>query len=399
MPIVEIRPDIYWIGVNDRTTDLFEGLWPIAKEGVSYNAYVVDSDRKALIDLAKGLKIDEFLGQIAEIADPADLDYIVINHMEPDHTGILGTLRRIAPQATILSTPRAQEMLESFYQITGDVRVVADMERLPLGNRTLQFFHTPFVHWPETMMTYETTQQVLFSCDGFGGYGALQGAIFDDQCIELAFYEQEALRYYANIVAVFSRPVLKAIERLSDVPIEVIAPSHGLIWRSDPGRIVELYRKWAGYATSEGELGVTLLYGSMYGNTEKLMNAVAHGISDAGVPVEIFDVARTSISYVLPSLWVHRGVVVGAPTYEGGLFQPMAHLLDAARRKRIFNRKAAYFGSYGWGGGGRKEFERLAEELRWEMIETFEFPGGPTSEDLKDGQVFGARFAEALKQD
>lgn len=248
-------------------------------------------------------------------------------------------------------------------------------------------------------MTYETTQQVLFSCDGFGGYGALQGAIFDDQCIELAFYEQEALRYYANIVAVFSRPVLKAIERLSDVPIEVIAPSHGLIWRSDPGRIVELYRKWAGYATSEGELGVTLLYGSMYGNTEKLMNAVAHGISDAGVPVEIFDVARTSISYVLPSLWVHRGVVVGAPTYEGGLFQPMAHLLDAARRKRIFNRKAAYFGSYGWGGGGRKEFERLAEELRWEMIETFEFPGGPTSEDLKDGQVFGARFAEALKQD
>ncbi|HEY74788.1 MAG TPA: FprA family A-type flavoprotein, partial [Thermoflexia bacterium] len=358
MPTVEVRPGIYWIGVNDRTTDLFEGLWPITQEGVSYNAYLVDGEKKAVIDLAKGLKTDEFLDQIAEVVDPAKLDYIVINHMEPDHTGILRTIRRIAPKATILGTKKTQEMLTAFYQVEEGIRIVEDGETLSLGTHTLQFFYTPFVHWPETMMTYETTQRVLFSCDGFGGYGALHGAIFDDQCNDPRFYEQESLRYFVNIVAVFSRPVLKAIDRLKDLPVEVIAPSHGLVWRKDPGRIVELYRKWAGYATGEADLGVTLLYGSMYGNTEQVMNAVAKGISAAGVPVEIFDVARTHVSYILPSLWLRRGVIVGAPTYEGGLFPPMVHVLDIATRKRIFNRKVAYFGSYGWGGGAKREFAR-----------------------------------------
>ncbi|HIP88192.1 MAG TPA: FprA family A-type flavoprotein [Anaerolineales bacterium] len=397
MPTIEIRPSIYWIGVNDRTTDLFEGLWPITQEGVSYNAYLVDGKQKAVIDLAKGLKTDEFLDQIAEVVDPAKLDYIIINHMEPDHTGILRTIRRIAPKATILGTRKTKEMLTAFYQVEEGIHVVEDGETLSLGTHTLQFFYTPFVHWPETMMTYETTQKVLFSCDGFGGYGALHGAIFDDQCDDPRFYEQESLRYFVNIVAVFSRPVLKAIDRLKDLPVEVIAPSHGLVWRKDPARIVELYQKWAGYATGEAELGVTLLYGSMYGNTEQMMNGIAKGIAAAGVPVEIFDVARIHVSYILPSLWVRRGVIVGAPTYEGGLFPPMVHVLDIAARKRIFNRKAAYFGSYGWGGGARREFARLAESLRWEVVETLEFRGGPTPEDLKEAEAFGARFAESLR--
>ena len=396
MPAIEIRPHIYWIGVNDRTTDLFEGLWPIAQEGVSYNAYLVDGEKKALIDLAKGLKTDEFLAQVAEVTNPEKLDYIIINHMEPDHTSILRTMRRIARGATILCTSKAQEMLEAFFQITDNVHVVEDGEQLDLGGPVLRFFSTPFVHWPETMMTYEETQRVLFSCDGFGSYGALQGAIFDDQCADPAFYEREALRYYVNIVATFSRPVLKAIERLKDLPVDVIAPSHGLIWRQNPGRIVELYRQWAERATQEGDPGVTLLYGSMYGNTEQMMNAIAAGVSKAGLPVEIFDVSRTHPSYILPALWTYRGVLIGAPTYEGGLFPPMAHLLDIVARKRIFNRKAAYFGSYGWGGGARREFNRLAETLRWEVVETFEFRGGPTQEDLKQGETFGARFAAAL---
>jgi anaerobic nitric oxide reductase flavorubredoxin len=397
MPAIEVRPGNYWIGVNDRTTDLFEGLWPITQEGISYNAYLVDGDQKALIDLAKRFKTDEFVAQVAEVVDPGDLDYIVINHMEPDHTGILSIFRRIAPQATILGTKKTKEMLEAFFQITDNVRVVEDGEKVSLGSYTLQFFSTPFVHWPETMMTYETTQRVLFSGDGFGGYGALRGAIFDDQYADLSFYEEEALRYFVNVVSLYSRMVLKAIERLNEVPIEVIAPSHGLTWRRDPGRILELYREWAGYGRGEGEQGVTLLYGSMYGNSERMMNAVAHGISRTGVPVEIFDVAHTHASYILPSLWVRRGVIVGAPTYEGGLFPPMAHALDLAARKRIVNRKAAYFGSYGWSGGARKEFAKLAESLQWEVADTFEFLGSPTEEDLRKGEEFGARFGELVK--
>lgn len=396
MPAVEIRPGIYWIGVNDRTTDLFEGYWPIIPEGVSYNAYIVRGEKTALIDLAKGFKTDEFLAQIADITDPRGLDYIVINHMEPDHTGVLSILRQLAPQAVILGTSRTVEMLAAFYQITDNVRAVADGETLALGPHVLQFVHTPFVHWPETMMTYETTQRVLFSCDGFGGYGALQGGIFDDQYADISFYEREALRYYVNIVATFSRAVLRALEKLSALPVDMVAPSHGLVWRKQPGRIIELYRRWAGYATGEGEPGIALLYGSMYGNTEKMMNAVAQGASRVGIPVEIYDVARTHISYILPALWLYRGVIVGAPTYEGGLFPPMAHALDVAARKKVQNRKAAYFGSYGWGGGGEQEFRRLAEAMKWEVLEAFAFRGGPTREDLKRGEEFGERFARAV---
>ena len=180
MPAIEIRPDVHWIGVNDRTTDLFEGLWPITNEGVSYNAYLINDEKKAIVDLAKAFKGDEFFDHIAEIVDLSEIDYLVINHMEPDHTGVLRTLRKIAPGAVILGSHKTKAMLESFYGVTENVRVVEDGEMLSLGRRTLQFFSTPFLHWPETMMTYETTHRILFSCDAFGGYGALRGAIFED---------------------------------------------------------------------------------------------------------------------------------------------------------------------------------------------------------------------------
>ena len=397
MPPVEIKPDIYWIGVNDRTTDLFEGLWPITQEGVSYNAYLINDEKKALVDLAKGLKTDEFFDQIADVVDLSEIDYVMINHMEPDHTGVLRTLRRIAPGATILGSPKTKEMLESFYGITENVRVLRDGETLPLGRRTLQFFSTPFVHWPETMMTYETSHRILFSCDAFGGYGALRGAIFDDEYTDLGFYQKEALRYYVNIVAKFSKPVLRAIEKLADVPVEIIAPSHGLIWRKQPRLIVDLYRKWAEYAAGQTEAEITLIYGSMYGNTETMMNAVAQGISRVGVPLEIFDAARTHVSYILPSLWTRAGVMVGAPTYEGALFPPVAQVLEMAALKRVLNKKVAMFGSYGWSGGALRRLKQIVEPMKWELVDSLEFAGGPTEEDLKKGEEFGARFAEVIK--
>ena len=399
MTVIQVRPDIYWIGVNDRTTDLFEGVWPIDQTGVSYNAYLVRDEKTALIDLAKAFKADEFLGQIAQVCDLGAIDYVVVNHVEPDHSGLLVLFRRLAPQATIVGTEKTKELLEAFYGGAESVQVVQDGETLSLGSHTLQFFSTPFVHWPETMMTYDQAQKVLFSCDAFGGYGALRGAIFDDQCVDMGFYEREALRYYVNIIAKFSGPVLRAVKKLQGVPVEVIAPSHGLVWRKNPQRIVELYAQWARYATEPAEPGVTLLYGSMYGNTERAMNAVAQGISREDVPLEVFDVARTHYSYILPSLWTKLGVMIGAPTYEVGLFPPMAHVLDIAARKRVMNKKAAWFGSYGWSGGAQKELADLITPLKWDLLETMEFRGGPTAEDMKAAEEFGARFARAVLQD
>ena len=399
MPVVEIKPDIYWIGVNDRTTDLFEGLWPITREGVSYNSYLINDEKKVIIDLAKSIKTDVFFENISEVISIEQIDYLVVNHMEPDHTGILSILKRLAPKLTILTTPKAEQMLQDFYGIKNRVKTVEDTESVELGKRTLQFFHAPFVHWPETMVTYETSDKILFSCDAFGGYGALRGAIFDDQCTDPDFYEKESLRYFSNIVAKFSRPVVNAIEKLSGLRIDVIAPSHGLIWRKQPSRIVELYKRWSDYATGPTEPAITLIYGSMYGNTETMMNAVVQGISTAGTEIEIFDAGRTHPSYILPSIWTKSGVVIGAPTYEASLFPPVARVLELAALKRMMNKKALFFGSYGWSGGALKEFKRIVEPLKWEIVDAFEFPGGPSEEKLKKGEEIGRNFAKLFAKE
>ena len=393
----EICPNIFWIGVNDRTTDLFEGLWPIAQEGVSYNSYLIMDEKRAVIDLAKSATSGEYFAQLEEVCALDKIDYLVINHMEPDHTGLLQAFRRLAPQAEILGSARTKEMLGGFYSLSDRVRVVEDGETLSLGRRTLKFYSTPFVHWPETIMTYDVADKVLFSCDAFGGYGALRGAVFDDECRDLGFYEKEALRYYANIVANYSPRVLDAIAKLGGVPIRIVAPSHGLIWRRQPEHIIGHYKRWAEYGSGKTEPEITLIYGSMYGHTERLMNAVAQGVSDAGVRLEIFDAARTHVSYILPSLWSRTGVIVGAPTYEVKLFPPVAATLTTAAHKRILGRPAAYFGSYGWSGGGLKDMRKIVEPAKWDIRETLEFIGSPTRDDLKKGEELGHRFAEGVK--
>jgi anaerobic nitric oxide reductase flavorubredoxin len=213
----------------------------------------------------------------------------------------------------------------------------------------------------------------------------------------VAYYEREAERYFGNIVAKYSRMVLRAIDKLSALPVAVIAPSHGLIWRKNPGRIVELYKRWSEYAVGPAKPEVTLLYGTMYGATETMMNAVARGIASAGVGLKVFDVAHTHISYILPALNSGRGVMVGAPTYEGQLYPDMAAALAVVDVKHVIGRKAAYFGSYGWSGGGQAMFKKLVEGLQWEILDNFVFQGNPTPESLAAGEAFGEKFARAIQ--
>lgn len=396
MQPIEIRPSIYWIGVNDRHTEFFEGLWSIREDGISYNSYFINDKKKVIIDLCNEMSIDELIEQIQTFTDPAELAYLVINHMEPDHSGGLKALVNLAPNIKLICTAKAKEMLQSFYEITENVQVVADGEELDLGNHKLKFFSTPFVHWPETMMTYETTEKIVFSCDGFGGYGTLNGSIFDDRALDLAHYEQQALRYYVNIVSSYSKPVKNAIAKLETVPIEVVAPSHGLVWRKSPHRIIDLYRKWADYASTSGDPAVTLLYCSMYGSTEKLMEVVAQGIADEDVPVTIFNVSHAEMGDMLPSLWTKKGVMIGAPTYEGGLFPHMSFVLDVAQRKHIFNKISATFGSYGWGGGSEREYNERIKGLRWQSFGIFTDKGMPNTADMNAGRKFGAEFARRI---
>jgi len=397
MKPVEIRPDVFWVGVNDRVSELFEGLWPIDQVGISYNSYLIRDEKSALIDLSKEMLSDDYLAQIAQVFDIAELDYVVINHMEPDHSGALLRLREFVPDAVILGMPKAVAMLDDFYGLTENVQALSNGQELPLGKNTLRFVYAPFVHWPETMMTLLVEQKVLFPCDGFGGYGALDGAIFDDTCADLAYYEAESLRYFTNIVAAFSKNVLSAIAKLADTPIEIVAPSHGLIWRKNPGRILELYQTWSEYYNSPAEVGIAALLGTMYRNTEHALSAALDGIESEGVPVKVHDVRKTHISHILPDLWTRRGVLVAAPTYERGLFPPMMDALMMADRKNVRHKKAAYLGSYAWSGGAKQDFERMAEKMDWEVLSKADFIGGAKPADLDSAHALGAQLAKAVK--
>ena len=380
---VEIKPGIFWTGINDRSTELFEGLWPILHQGVSYNAYIIKDKKNALIDLSKETFTDDFIHQIDQIIRPEELDYVIVNHMEPDHSGALLRLRNLAPQAKIIGMRKAIDMVKDFYGITENVEVLANGQTLSLGEHTLQFFHIPMVHWPETMVTYDVENKILFSCDAFGGYGALDGGIFDDAYADLRFYETEALRYYTNIVAAFSKSVISAIEKLKDLPIEIVAPSHGLVWRKDPMRIINLYKQWALYGSEPAEPGVTLLYGSMYRNTEHAMNYAAEAITRQGVPISVFNVGVTEASFILPSLWTKRGVIIAAPTYERKMFPPMVNILSMANLKNVHQKVAGYFGSFAWSGGAKAEFDTIAQEMAWDVLGHVEFIGSPKAEDIE----------------
>jgi len=397
MKPIEIRSDVFWIGVNDRVSERFEGMWPISQEGISYNSYLVRDEKSAIIDLSKEMLSEDYLAQLAEVFDITQLDYVIINHMEPDHSGALLRLLSIAPQVKLLGMPKTVMMLKDFYGITENVERLSNGQELSLGEKTLRFVYTPFVHWPETMMTYLVEEKILFPCDGFGGYGTLDGAIFDDTVDDLDYYEAESLRYFTNIVAPFSKSVLSAIGKFEDTPIEIVAPSHGLVWRKNPGRIIELYQKWSGYYKNPAEIGVTALLGTMYRNTERAMSAVLDGIAAEGVPVRVYDVRKTHVSYILPDLWTQRGVLVAAPTYEGGLFPPMMDALMMADRKRVGHKKAAYIGSYAWSGGAMADFEAMAEKMVWDVVNSIGFLGGPEDTDLDRARELGVQLAKQVK--
>ncbi|MHA1917740.1 MAG: FprA family A-type flavoprotein [Candidatus Ranarchaeia archaeon] len=404
MTAVELSKGVYWIGVNVRTDDNFEGMWPIP-HGVSLNSYLVKGEKFAVIDLVrewKGSSFD-FYRQIESTGNEvSELDYIILNHLEPDHTESLLSILRSAPNAKIVTTKKGAELIEVFYGITDRIQIVTSGDSLDLGGKTLVFEETPFVHWPETMVTYLAEDKILFSCDAFGSFGSLDGSIFDDEiCDEkFDFLYKESLRYYANIVALFSPMVLKAIEKTKNLDIKTIAPSHGIIWRKKPETIVNRYIKFANYRNGIGlRPKITFIFGSMYGNTEAMGNAILRGISKVkGVDVDVFQVPNSNQdSYILSSAWESGGIIFGMPTYENKMYPPMVGTIDHMIRKGIKHRDVMRFGSWGWSGGAQREFDNMTKDQKWEVFESYEFRGGPTLDELRAGEKKGEEFAKLIK--
>ena len=395
--MIQISPQIYWIGVNDRTSDLFESFWPLP-EGVSYNSYLLVDERTVLFDTVKSNFSEEFIDNLRAGLDGRELDYLVVHHMEPDHSGSIPLIRELYPDVRIICTSKAEGMLKRFYGIDSNVKVIEDEGTLGVGERKLKFFETPFVHWPETMMSYVQSDGVLFPCDAFGGFSALDGGIFDDDIRNLSRYEDEILRYFSNIVGKYSATVQAALRKLEDIDIDVVAPSHGPIWRDQPETIVDLYGRWS---RMEGDSGVTLIYGSMYGNTKKLMEEVARGVQSAGcVDLKVMDASRTHLSYLLSEAWKREGLLIGAPTYDGRIFPPVGNFIDILERKQLRNRVAGVFGSHGWAGGGVDRIKEAMDDLRWEVLQpVVDFGGRPTGEDLSRGRELGKKIGKTVMED
>ncbi len=404
MKALKMKDDIYWIGANISTNDLFEGIWPIP-HGVTINSYIVKGEKLAIIDLvrdwggAPSLLLDELksLG-----LDMKDVDYFILNHIEPDHTGDLKTLHKLTENAKIITTEKGKPLVEQFYEMDDDIiDTVSTGDSLDLGGgKKLTFYEIPNVHWPETMATYEESTKTLFPCDAFGSFGALKGSIFDDENNKEnhEFFERESLRYYANIVGPFSNSVLKAIEALGPLDIDCICPSHGLVWRGNPGEIVKRYKAYANYMNDYAEPKITVIWGSMYGNTETMLRAVLRGIAKEGINTEIHRIPETDPSYVLASAWESAGIVFGFPTYEYKMYPPASNIIDLFSQKHVWHKKVFRFGSYGWSGGAQRDFDKKTERLKWDFVEPYEFQGAPSAEDLSLGEDKGQEIAKMVKK-
>ena len=312
----EIANQIYYVGVNDRQKTLFENMWPLPY-GVSYNAYLIVDEQTVLIDTVDVCYSDLFLKKVAEALQGRTLDYLIVNHMEPDHAGSIRLLRQQYPDVKIVGNTKTFGMLAGFHGITDGLYEVKEGDTLNTGAHQLSFYMAPMVHWPEVMVTYDATDKILFSADAFGTYGTLDGAVVDKD-MDCSHYWDEMVRYYANIVGKYGNPVQRALQKLSALEIKTICSTHGPVWQEHVAKAVGIYDRLSRY---EAEDGVVILYGSMYGHTEQMAEVIASALADNGVKrIVMHNVSKTPASYILADVFRYKGIIVGSPTYSNQLF-------------------------------------------------------------------------------
>ena len=363
---VEINENLFYVGVNDRTKNLFENLWPLPK-GVSYNSYVIRDEKTALIDTVDISFTDVFLNKLNVVLDGKPLDYLIINHMEPDHSGALIFLLNKYPNIQIVGNARTADMLKGYYDITNNVQIIKDSDEISLGKNTLKFYLTPMVHWPETMMTYVKESKTVFAGDAFGTFGTLDGGVTDAQ-LNPDFYWDEMVRYYSNIVGKYGGPVQKALRKFSDVEINTICPTHGPVWTEpeNVNRVIALYDKLSNY---EGDKGLVIAYGSMYGNTEQLAEAIASEAAANGVRnIVMHNLSKSNLSYVIQDIYKYKGLIIGSPTYDSKLYPAVQTLVNTLENKNLKNRYFGFFGSHSWAGTSVRILGDFADKMQFEKV-------------------------------
>ena len=361
--VQQITDKIYWIGGNDRRLERFENMFPIPK-GVSYNSSLILDEKTAIIDTVDASIRAQYLENIKYLLRGRELDYLIINHMEPDHCGNIEDLLMLYPNLKIVGNKKTFAFFEQFYNTSASENYyeIKEGDVLDLGENKLRFIGAPMVHWPEVTMTYEETKGILFSADAFGTFGTLNGNIFKDEVDFEGYYLSEMRRYYTNIVGKYGMQVQNVFKKLKDIDINMIVPLHGPIWRTpeDVNYLLDLHNKWS--TNTPEKQGVVLIYGSMYGNTENTVNCIANKLAQKGVKdIKVFDVSKTHPSYIISDAWKYSNLVLAAPTYNTGLYLVMDSLLHELAALSYQNRKVSLIGNHTWATGAlgamKKKFE------------------------------------------
>jgi flavorubredoxin len=365
---LQITNDVYFVGVNDRRKSLFENQLPLP-HGVSYNAYLILDEKVALVDTVDIGFSDIFLKKIESLLGDRKLDYLIINHMEPDHSGSIRFIKERYPDIRIVGNKRTFEMINGYFGITTHLHEVKDGDELILGKHRLRFILTPMVHWPETMMTNDLTDKILFSGDAFGCFGSLNGGVID-QTMNTDNYWEEMRRYYACIIGKYGSPVQSALAKLQEVELNYICSTHGPVWHEQIEKAKDIYAKCSKYETIPG---VVIAYGSMYGNTEQMAEVIAEGVVSAGLKdVILYDVSHTDASFILSDVFKYTGLIIGSPTYMNDLLPGVDSLLRKIEARGVKNRVFAAFGSFTWAGVAPKKIVSLIESLHWDIVGTVE---------------------------
>ena len=358
---VSIAEGVYLIGVNDRRTALFENIWPIPY-GVSYNSYLIRDDKCALLDTVEFGSEGAYLDRIEEILGERELDYLVVNHMEPDHSGEIGTVLKRYPSVKLIGNAMTRKILLGYTGDLGDrFMEVKDGDSLSLGKHTLHFYMTPWVHWPETMMTYESTEKILFSADAFGTFGATDGAM-TDALTDLAEYREEMRRYYSNIVGKYGAQVQAVLKKAAGLELNYVCPLHGFVWRSHFGDFLDKYLKWSSYTPEEN--GVMIAYASVYGHTENTVNILACKLVERGLKVKVYDTSVTPASYIVSDAFRYSHLVFASTTYNAGIFVTMENLVHDIVNHNLQGRKIAVLENGSWAATSGKLMKDQLSKLR-----------------------------------
>jgi anaerobic nitric oxide reductase flavorubredoxin len=395
LPPVKVLENIFWVGAVDWNIRYFHGFTYSTHRGTTYNAYLIIDKKIALVDTVQHSFAGEMIERIKEIIDPSKIDYVIANHVESDHSGSIAEILNLAPKAKVIGTANCQKGLEKHYFGNWDFQVVKTGDTLNLGERTLSFLEAPMLHWPDSMFTYIEKDAILLPNDAFGQHLATSKR-FDDE-VDQDILMEEAAKYYANILWPFSTLVTRKIEQVQKLglKIDMIAPSHGIIWRGDPMKIVKAYLKWA---SGEAKKKVLIVYDTMWESTEKMAKAILEGISSEGVETTLFRLPFSDNGDIIAELLETKGLLVGSATINNGVLPTVAPFLREMEGLRPRNKLAAAFGSYGWGGGAVGTIEKALKSAGMELVvPAMTVKWVPNKDELQKCYEYGKEFAKKIK--